>query len=587
LEVSTVSDHITLGDETAAETGHSENGTLEHINPAHLVLDTNVRDEADIDAEFVASIQEHGVLVPIVATRSEDGQVLVRAGQRRTLAAREAGLTSVPVYIRLAGDGDDKAQLVERVSEQIVENDQRRELTGAQRAKGIQQMLDAGVSVTKVARSLSVPKDTVKAAGAVGNSQAAMEALASDQLSLAEAAVLAEFDDMPEALEQLVRVAGTGSFNYTVERLRNQQASARAEREAESDWREKGFTILDGYPGSWDVECAALDFLVTAEGEPADESAVTNPAYWAVLLFERDVWVDAETGELVDEDLIDWTTEDDPETSPAEGLRHVKTVEEASRFMPDYYCLDYQAAGLALSERFARFSGTASISSQSDETVDLDGEDEDAKAAREAAAAQAQLDAERRDRRKVIALNKLGQASGVVRRQFLTTLVSRKTLPKGAGIFVADALARDAHLLTEQHGPAVSGEILGVKADGGYGGAAIRKLVTDLTENGDGRAQVITLAIVLGALEARTPKDAWRHPAPLRDLSASQWGWDRRLTSGDLLRFLAANGYDLSPIEQVVTGERTADEVYDEHLADASSESTEADEEDVAEPGAA
>jgi ParB family transcriptional regulator, chromosome partitioning protein len=587
LEVSTVSDHITPGDETTADTGHPENGTLEHINPAELVLDTNVRDEADIDAEFVASIQEHGVLVPIVATRGEDGQVLVRAGQRRTLAAREAGLTSVPVYIRLAGDGDDKAQLVERVSEQIVENDHRRELTGAQRAKGIQQMLDAGVSVIKVAKALAVEKQTVKAAGAASKSQAAMEALATDQLSLAEAAVLAEFDDMPDALEQLVRVAGTGSFNYTVERLRNQQASAKAEREAESLWREKGFTVLDGYPGSWDVECADLDFLVTAEGEPADESAVTNPVHWAVLLFERDVWVDAETGELVDEDLIDWTTEDDAEAAPAEGLRHVKTVEEASRFMPDYYCLDYRAVGLALSERFARFSGTASINAQSGETVDLDGEDEEAKAAREAAAAQAQLDAERRERRKVIALNKLGQASGVVRRQFLTALVSRKTLPKGAGIFVADALTRDAHLLTEQHGPAVSGEILGVKADGGYDGAAVRKLVTDLPENGDGRAQVVTLAIVLGALEARTPKDAWRHPAPVRDLSASQWGWDRRLTSGDLLRFLAANGYDLSPIEQVVTGERTADEVYDAHLADASSESAEADDEDEAERGAA
>ena len=581
-----MTDNSTTND-TRDERGSAETGTLEHIDPNTLIVDTNVRDDAALDAEFIASIQEHGVLVPIVATRGEDGQVLVRAGQRRTLAARDVGLTSVPVYIRLAGDGDDKAQLVERVSEQIVENDHRRELTGAQRAKGIQQMLDAGVSVTKVAKALAVDKQTVKAAGAASKSQAAMEALASDQLSLAEAAVLAEFDDMPDAVEQLVRVAGTGSFNYTVERLRNQQASAKAEREAEAVWREKGFTILDGYPGSWDVECADLDFLVTAEGEPADESAVTDPAHWAVLLMERDVWIDTETGALVDEESIDWTTEDDPEAAPAEGLRHVKTVEEASRFIPDYYCLNYQAAGLALSERFARFSGVASINAESGEAVDLDGEDEDAKAAREAAAAQAQLDAERRERRKVIALNKLGQASGVVRRQFLTTLVSRKTLPKGAGIFVADALARDAHLLTEQHGPAVSGEILGVKADGGYDGAAIRKLVTDLPDNGDGRAQVITLAIVLGALEARTPKDAWRHPAPVRDLSASQWGWDRRLTSGDLLRFLAANGYDLSPIEQVVTGERTADEVYDEHLADAGAEATEADNEDEADASAA
>jgi hypothetical protein len=78
--------------------------------------------------------------------------VAVRAGQRRTLAARAAGLATVPVYVRPATDSDEKAQVVEPVSEQIVENDQRKSLTDAQRARGIQQMLDAGVSVTKVAK---------------------------------------------------------------------------------------------------------------------------------------------------------------------------------------------------------------------------------------------------------------------------------------------------------------------------------------------------------------------------------------------------------------------------------------------------
>ncbi len=38
----------------------------------------------------------------------------------------------------------------------------------------------------------------------------------------------------------------------------------------------------------------------------------------------------------------------------------------------------------------------------------------------------------------------------------------------------------------------------------------MHKLVAELETSGDGRAQVITLALVLGALEARTPKDAWR-----------------------------------------------------------------------------
>jgi hypothetical protein len=44
-------------------------GTLEHLDPRSLTLELNVRDVADLDAEFLASIKEHGVLVPIAAVR--------------------------------------------------------------------------------------------------------------------------------------------------------------------------------------------------------------------------------------------------------------------------------------------------------------------------------------------------------------------------------------------------------------------------------------------------------------------------------------------------------------------------------------
>jgi hypothetical protein len=40
------------------------------------------------------------------------------------------------------------------------------------------------------------------------------------------------------------------------------------------------------------------------------------------------------------------------------------------------------------------------------------------------------------------------------------------------------------------------------------------------------------------------------------------------VTSGDLLRFLQANGYTLSAVEEVVNGTRTAAEVYDEYQAE-------------------
>jgi ParB-like chromosome segregation protein Spo0J len=39
-------------------------GTLEHVDPHALVIGDNVRDDAALDAEFIASIREHGVLQP-------------------------------------------------------------------------------------------------------------------------------------------------------------------------------------------------------------------------------------------------------------------------------------------------------------------------------------------------------------------------------------------------------------------------------------------------------------------------------------------------------------------------------------------
>jgi ParB family transcriptional regulator, chromosome partitioning protein len=532
---------------------HQPLGTLEHLDPNTLVLETNVRDEAEVDAQFLASIKEHGVLIPIGGVRHDDGQVRVRVGQLRTLAARAAGLPTVPVYVRPVTASGEAAQLAERVSEQIVENDQRRQLTNAQRARGIQQMIDAGMSVTKVAKKLAVAKDTIKAAEIAGKSTAAMDALASGQLSLIEAAAITEFEDMPGALERLLNVAGTRRFEHTVAQLREQRASAEAEARAAQIWTERGFTVLEQRPESWNEACIPLSHLVNADGNGADEQAATNPAHWAVLLYEDTALCDVETGELVNEDDVDWEgTEDNPDATPAEGLRHANTVTETTVFAPEYFCLNYRAAGLTPGTWFARNAGM--VETETDSAVDLDDE------AREAARQKAQAErdeAEKRERRTVLALNKLGDAAMSVRREFVKKLLARKTPPKGtAAIFVANCLARDSYLLTNHNGLDTSAELLGVDS-----AQAVAKLAADLPANGDGRAQMITLALVLGALEARTPKDAWRN--------TSTPSWSHHVGSAEYLRWLEAQDYPLSAVEEVITGAKDADSVYTQYLADA------------------
>jgi ParB family chromosome partitioning protein len=66
---------------------------------------------------------------------------------------------------------------------------------------------------------------------------------------------------------------------------------------------------------------------------------------------------------------------------------------------------------------------------------------------------------------------------------------------------------------------------------------------------------------VLGALEARTPKDAWR---------SNSGGWGHHVGGAEYLRFLSENAeYPLAPVEEVVTKAKDAEEVYEQYLADA------------------
>lgn len=75
----------------------------------------------DRDEELVENIREHGVLEPLIVREVREGQYEIVAGQRRYLAAKAAGKTTVPVIVK---DYDDKqAQLVS-----VIENLQRLDL---------------------------------------------------------------------------------------------------------------------------------------------------------------------------------------------------------------------------------------------------------------------------------------------------------------------------------------------------------------------------------------------------------------------------------------------------------------------------
>ena len=85
--------------------------------------------------ELAASIQEVGILQPLVIRTTEAGFELI-AGERRLRAAKEAGLDRVPVLIRHAGEG-------ESMEMALVENLQREDLNPLETAAAYQALMDS------------------------------------------------------------------------------------------------------------------------------------------------------------------------------------------------------------------------------------------------------------------------------------------------------------------------------------------------------------------------------------------------------------------------------------------------------------
>ncbi|BBY46613.1 hypothetical protein MARA_00430 (plasmid) [Mycolicibacterium arabiense] len=512
---------------TASTTAAPE---LLHLDPNEIEVGANVRFDPRLDRDFLASIEEHGVLAPVTAVRLEDGSVTLRDGQRRTQAARQLGLATIPVYVH-------QATSRHRVIEQMVLNNHRAELTAGERARGINQLLLDGVSMTKVAKELSITKDAVAAATVAIESETAMGALDTGQLNLVEATSFVEFDGDEAAQAELIKVAGTDQFDHRVAQLRAEREDRRRYQETAATFSAKGYTVLDRRPGWSDKAYIPTNYLRDADGKTLTDEAIAamDPQHWAVVLESEDVYLDVTTGESVNEHDIDFDTADDPTLEPAEGYRHARTVTETTVWSPEFYCCNPRVAEITMPDWAARQYGF-------DADRLADASDPDGAAERERAR-QAEADKERAERRKLIALNKLGEAAATVRREWVRDkLLSRKTAPKGAALYLAEVIVTRADLFNDYHGQKLAPELLGLPDN-----ETAKMAVAKLPATGDGRALVILLGMVLATTEARTAKDAWRAP---QDITKTY------------LRFLEDNGYPLSDIEQVILGKRKAETVY-------------------------
>jgi ParB family chromosome partitioning protein len=438
-------------------------GTIEHHDPHTLVIEDNVRPTAPVTPAFVQSIKENGVLTPVLARRGTDGTVLVRAGQRRVYAAREAGVATIPVYLVEADD-----VTAERIVQQMVENDQREALTDGDRAAAFQQLAFEGLSVTAIARRTGTKTREVKTALAVTGNITAATAIQEHALTLDQAAVLIEFEDDDTARTALIKVATTdpAQFAHAAQRARDEKTRNTIKATAEAELSARGYEILDNDPGYYDTQYVRISELLTADGERVTvqhiEAVDGRAAYVRVY---------------------------------ADGEPSIS-----------YFVSDPTAAGFHSYDNNGSNKGPMT-------------------------------DQQKAERRTLIANNKAWASAETVRREWLSTLLSRKTLPKDTAVVIATGLTvhRQAISTATRDGNELAHQLLGIETSGYFQADRLAALV----QGSPSKAQHVALAVVLGACESVTSKQSWRYPTT---------------SDAAYLTQLAAWGYSLSDVEMIVTG---------------------------------
>ncbi|MBG6055287.1 ParB family chromosome partitioning protein [Salinibacterium sp. CAN_S4] len=240
-------------------------GTIEHIDPSQIEVETNIRTTVKLDSVFLASIREYGVLTPVGCHRNEDGTVALRIGQRRVLAAREVGLDSIPAYIV---EGDESS--VTRLLEQFAENEHRASLTEPERAAVFQQLAFEGLTVLQIAKRTGVKMTVVEAGITVADSEFAGNIATKHEVTLDQAAAILEFEEDPKAVKSLVQCAedAPDQFRHEVQRQREDRARRQRVEAEQEALREQGFIIIDRAPYYGEKAYTSIADLVTRDGKP-------------------------------------------------------------------------------------------------------------------------------------------------------------------------------------------------------------------------------------------------------------------------------------------------------------------------------
>src|SRR5690606_2741634 len=142
-------------------------------------------------------------------------------------------------------------------------------------------------------------------------------------------------------------------------------------------------------------------------------------------------------------------------------------------------------------------------------------------------------DEQKAERKQLIANNKEWAAAETVRREWLGTLLSRKTLPKDATAVIAQSLTHAARIVAGPlgRGSDLAHQILGLDSPS-YASSPIAEYL----DAHPTKAMHVALAVALGGIEETTSRNSWRSP----DADVARY-----------LRTLATWGHTLTPVERI------------------------------------
>lgn len=460
-----------------------------------LTTGLNVRTSAEPDPELIASVKANGVLQPPTVEPTDDGKYRIVFGHRRANAAAAAGLTQLEVIVVDAALAEEL-----RLTEQLVENEQRQQLTEAERVGGYRQLELLSVSPANIAKRLGVKAAQVKKTLAVGQSAAAVEVLEAHDLTLDQAAVIVEFEDSDEDVAALRQAAKDRQFDHVASRIRDQRAKAAVIAAKEQELAAAGVTVLGEKPAT-----------VGYYSNPAEPVAlIDNPNGYIQNL----VYVD-EAG-----------------TKPVKAASHTdcpgravfvdadwRRTDKGNEYFPHVieYCLDWKANG-----HHRTSSGKPAKKDPADMTP-------------------AELEAaekEKAERKRVIQNNKDWPLATDVRRAWIKdTLLQQKKLPADSDLI--PALWASSNLPKESFnvGLETVKTWLDISGDEWSSGAKIRRHLITGNENTATRTM---LAIALSAVENQlNDKDAWRSQASnglgLYLHVLASWGYDPSVLELELI----------------------------------------------------